>query len=93
MGLLEKAAVQGRAAQVDPIKPTLKGAGTKRLKLNYYKLLSDVPFNSHSRRFNKGTCTLCSYWVSFVLRGGSTTEPWCGIPRQGLTLVHLFSST
>ena len=30
---------RGRAVQVDPIKPTLKAPGTKRLKLKYDKLL------------------------------------------------------
>ena len=30
----------GSAVQVDPIKPTLKPPGTKRLKLKYDKLLS-----------------------------------------------------
>jgi hypothetical protein len=29
----------GRAAQCDPIKPTLKAPGTKRMKLQYGKLL------------------------------------------------------
>jgi len=32
--------LRGRAVQVAPIKPTLKAPGTKRLKLNYDKLLS-----------------------------------------------------
>jgi len=34
----------GRAVQVDPIKPTLKAPGTKRLKLKYDKLLSNFAF-------------------------------------------------
>jgi len=32
--------LQGEAMQVDPMKPTLKAPGTKRLKLKYDKLLS-----------------------------------------------------
>ena len=36
--------------QVDPIKPALKGAGTKRLTLKYYKLLSKCPFKFNLRR-------------------------------------------
>jgi hypothetical protein len=34
------AAAQGRAVQVDPVKPALKCAGTKRMNLKYYNLLS-----------------------------------------------------
>ena len=41
----------GRAVQVDPVKSALKGAGTKRLKLKYYKLLSNFPFRFNLRRF------------------------------------------
>jgi hypothetical protein len=40
--------------QVDPIKLTLKGAGTKRLKLKYYKLLSEFPFKFNLRRYTRG---------------------------------------
>jgi hypothetical protein len=38
--------------QVDPIKPALKGAGTKRLKLKYHKLLSNFPFKFNLRRYS-----------------------------------------
>ena len=37
--------------QVDPIKPTLKAPRTKRLKLNYNELLSNVAFNVNLRRY------------------------------------------
>jgi hypothetical protein len=40
--------------QVDPIKPTLKAPGTRRLKLKYYELLSSFAFNSNVRRFTRG---------------------------------------
>jgi hypothetical protein len=39
----------GRAVQVDPIKLTLKPPGTKHLKVNYDKLLSNFAF-----KFNMG---------------------------------------
>ena len=39
--------------QVDPIKPTLKAPGTKRLKLKCDVLLSTSAFKSNSRRYNK----------------------------------------
>ena len=36
--------------QVDPIKPALRGTGTKRLTLNYFQLLSNCPFKINLRR-------------------------------------------
>ena len=41
----------GKTVQVDPIKPTSKAAGTKHLKLEYYKLLSNVGFKFNLRRY------------------------------------------
>ena len=41
----------GRAVQVDPFKPTLKAPVTKRLKLQYDKLVSSVAFNFNLRRY------------------------------------------
>jgi len=46
------AAALGRAVQVDPIRPALKGAGIKRLKLKHYKLLSNLPFKFDMRRYS-----------------------------------------
>jgi len=37
--------------QVDPIKPTLKVPGTKRLKVQYDELLSSFPFKFNLRRY------------------------------------------
>jgi hypothetical protein len=39
--------------QVDPIKPTLRPPGTKRLKLKYDKPLSSFAYNFNSRRYTK----------------------------------------
>ena len=54
------AAAQGRAVQLDPIKPTLKTSGTKRSKLKYIRLLSmslqinfNFNFNFTLRRYIK----------------------------------------
>ena len=44
--------------QVDPIKLALKARGTKRLKLKYDKLLSNVAFNFNLRRYPKSTYDL-----------------------------------
>jgi len=46
---------RGRAVQVEPMKPMLKGSGNKRLKLNYEQLLSNFAFNFNLRRYNAGT--------------------------------------
>ena len=45
------AKLPGRTVQLDPIKPTLKPAGSKRLKLKYVKLLSTFAFKFNSRRY------------------------------------------
>ena len=42
----------GRAVQVDPIKPTLKSPGAKRLKLICDDPLSNFAFNFNLRRYN-----------------------------------------
>jgi len=47
---------------VDPIKPTLKAPGTKRLKLKYDSLLSSFGFKFNSRRYTmagRGVRILC----------------------------------
>ena len=49
------AAAQGRAVQVDPVKPKLKAPGTKRFKLTYHGQLSDFAFKFNLRRFTKAT--------------------------------------
>jgi len=46
---------QGRAVQVDPIKPTLKAPGSERLKLKCDEVLSSVAFNFSLRRYSKAT--------------------------------------
>jgi len=43
----------GKAVRVEPIKPSLKAVGTKRLKLKYYKLLSNFAFNFNLRRYTQ----------------------------------------
>jgi hypothetical protein len=39
--------------QVDPIKPTLKAPGTKRLKLKYAVTLSNLGFKFNLRRYHR----------------------------------------
>jgi len=45
---------QGRAVQVDPIKPTMKSPGINRLKLDYDKLLSNCAFQNHLAPLHQG---------------------------------------
>ena len=44
----------GRVVQVDPIKPTLKATGTKRLKLKYDEPPSNFAFKFNLRRYSTG---------------------------------------
>jgi len=46
--------VPGEAVQVDPIKPTLKAPGNKRMKLKCDKLLSTSAFKFNLRRYSPG---------------------------------------
>jgi len=48
------AQAQGRAVQVDPIKPKLKAPRMKRLKLQYDILLSNFAFKINLRHYSKG---------------------------------------
>jgi hypothetical protein len=50
---------QGRAVQVDPVKPTLKLPGTERLKLKCDILLSTAAFKFNFRRCMKEIDTAC----------------------------------
>jgi len=51
---LRRQAVQGKAVQVDPIKPVLKAPGSVLLKLRNYGVLSDFAFNFNLRHYIKG---------------------------------------
>ena len=66
----------GRAVQVDPVKPKLKAAGTKRLKLTCDAPLSDFAFKYKLRR----------YTASGVTRRGRTGGVCvrCGVGRAAL---------
>jgi len=46
------AVLPGKAVQVDPVQPTLKAPGTRRLKVQYDELLSSFPSIFYSRRYN-----------------------------------------
>jgi len=46
--------------QLDPIKPTLKAPGAKRLKLQCNEALSNCAFNFNLRRYTQAYCA-CGY--------------------------------
>jgi len=45
----------GKTVQVDPLKPKLKPPGTKRLKLEYDGLLSNIGFKFNLRRYSSAS--------------------------------------
>jgi len=55
--------------QVDPIKPTLKAPGTKRLKPQHEKLLSKSAFNFYLCRYTVGVSRPSSHRPSSVAAG------------------------
>ena len=76
--------------QVDPIKPTLKAPGTKRLKLHYAKPLSNFAFKFNLRRY-----TVVAADYAFVIH---TTNPSSGdqgelYAEAGAYTRPLFGST
>ena len=93
----------GKAAQVDPIKATLKPTGAERLKLECDVLLSASAFNFNLRRFTPACCprACTAPTATWTLRTTASSRgcrarrwKWLGRTRgQGLTLVHFFSST
>ena len=65
----------GRAVQADPIKPTLKAPGAKRLKLKYDEPLSNVAFTFNMRRYTRGWRRHTGMWRRCCGR--------CGAARTG----------
>ena len=59
------------AVQVDPIRPTLKAPGTKRLKLKYDEPVSNFAFKFNLRRYNQKQAW--PFWepVDYVAFGGA----------------------
>ena len=72
----------GKAVQVDPIEPTLKAPGTKRLKLKHDK----TAFNVASILLSNSTCA-ATPWPSCAPTT-SRGRPALAPSRHGLTLVH-----
>ena len=66
--------------QLDPIKPTLKAPGSKRLKLQYEKPPANSAFRFNLRRYN-----LARHIVALHQKKELAIRVDY---RQGLTLVH-----
>ena len=60
--------------QVDPIRPTLKLPGTKRLKLECDEPLSNFAFNFNLRRYNEAVLEA----HASCLKAGAYTRPLHG---------------
>ena len=66
----------GRAVQVDPIKPTLKAPGTKRLKLNVDEPLSSFALNVNLRRYSSAASYAAGHREVFK---GSLAMGFCDV--------------
>jgi hypothetical protein len=62
-------AVRGEAVQIDPIKPTLKASGTKRLTLKSDEPLSNVAFKFNLCRYNEATAAAVAPLLQRAWRG------------------------
>ena len=78
--------VPGEAVQVDPIKPTLKAPGTKRLKLKWDDPLSSFGFNFNLRHYSLGSGSVAARMSRF-----ETASIWVG-SRNGAAvgMLHEF---
>ena len=79
----------GRAVQVDPIKPTLKASGTKRLTLKCDEPLSNVAFKFDLRRYITDVFIAIGSMVNFDIFG--MVSPQCSV--AGAYTRSLLSST
>jgi hypothetical protein len=66
---------RGKTVQIDPIKPTLKASGTKRLALNCDDPLSSLGFNFNLRRYTAASPTRS--WTTRTLPSTAMIS-WCG---------------
>jgi hypothetical protein len=63
----------GRAVQVNPIKPMLKAPGTKRLKLEYAQQLTFFAFRFNLRCYTMGRSS--ALWT----RSATHSPSWTGV--------------
>ena len=92
---------QGRAVQVDPIKPKVKAPGTKRLTLKCDEPLSSFDFKFNLRRYTKlravaVTGRALGAAIGFIGVGGGSVGGTAAplLPKEaGSFTTSLFSST
>ena len=82
--------------QVDPIKPTLKASGTRRLKPKYDEPLSNVASRFNLRRYNEAEMAAAEWQRTRTYLGRAShysheSPPHLNLSRCGLT--HLRHST
>jgi len=73
---------EGRAVQVDPIRPNLELPGAKHLKLNCDEALSNFAFKFNLRRYTKERDYTLSAFEAGAYTSplfGSTSALFCGI--------------
>ena len=88
------ARVRGRAVQLDPIKPTLKVPGTKRLKLQYDEFLSSLPFKFNLRRYTGGKRSVASEQpIPTQWSLDMVTKEWTQLLAGPKTCRHLAASS
>ena len=68
---------RGKAVHIESVKPVLKAPRTKRLKLKWDKLLSNVAFNFNLRCYSAepGVDLLSVASLRDMLKAGSYTRP------------------
>jgi len=71
----EGAAGEGRAVQVDPIKPTLKAPGYARLKLKCDDMLSNFAFKLNLRRYMRALLPFHFPHADYSVWAGAYTRP------------------
>jgi len=76
----------GRAVQVDPIKPTLKVAGSQRLKLEYDEPPSNFTFKFKSRRYSLVHTARLARLRLEETDGGAHISSWLAAHLVGLGL-------
>jgi len=80
--------LRGRAVQVDPIKPTLKAPGSKKLILKHDQLVSNLGFDFNLRRFNVASLLADG---TRLARPASLLQVWQQ-PRRHRTRLFRFAS-
>ena len=80
--------------QVDPIKPTLKAHGMKRLKLRYDELLLSFAFNLNLRRYNQVQHLVTDFHVPAAYLSSAQSEGDArGVLAAGAYTRSQFSSS